>query len=71
MKIYAVRKDGYWMMNYKFMGLKENVAGKGMQDIPVCLWGESVKDALLLDYQATAEKIAEAVGGKVEALTVR
>ena len=60
--MYILFKDGLWLMAYQPSGHMEIIGDGTLEDVPMCLWGKHICDAMTFDNRDLAAHIAKIVG---------
>ena len=45
--MYVIKKDGLYLMNYMYNGIREMVNGEELTDVPTAIYCNNIKDAQL------------------------
>lgn len=57
--MYVIKKDGLYLMNYMYNGIREIVNGEELMDVPTAIYSDNIRDAQLVEHA----EIAKIVGG--------
>lgn len=69
--MFAIRKDGLWLMNYQYNGIEEFVGDGTFTHIPTCAYSSNYHDARLFADQYKAQQFATLLGGEVVRLKAK
>ena len=63
--MFMIQKDGLWLMGCQPSGRMEVIGDGRLADVPVCMWGEHMYEAIRFDDRNLADRIAKVIGAEV------
>ena len=63
--MYIIKKDGLYLMGYRYTGIEEMLEEGKVSDVLTAMWGNNKRDARLFESKTFAMTLTEMFGGEI------